>query len=109
MCQIIEFSAKYQQVAIKLVIASCDFTIDEVYSDKDRIKQILMNLASNALKYTQKGTLTFRLRYMMKCIKRDDQDQPFNSQGNKEREFITKKFAVIEVQDTGKGISKQGQ
>lgn len=55
--------------------------------DSVRIKQIIMNLISNAIKYTPKGSVTFRIRY----IPEDDK----------------KGTLRIEVEDTGIGIKPE--
>ena len=55
-----------------------------VSGDKQRLRQILINLISNALKFTEHGSVTFTVRYR-----------------NEVGKFI--------VEDTGPGISKQDQ
>lgn len=59
----------------------------EMYGDELRMRQILVNLMSNAVKYTETGTVTFR----MKCMDNGDD------------------FAMIryEVTDTGRGIKPE--
>ena len=50
--------------------------------EPDKLKQLLMNLVDNAVKYTEKGSITIRA---------------WKAQGN----------IVIQVQDTGIGIAKE--
>ncbi len=59
----------------------------ELYGDEVRIKQILINLLNNAIKYTQKGSVTLSIQ----C--RDNKD------GNAQIEYY--------VTDTGMGIKKE--
>jgi len=60
-----------------------------LYGDEIRLKQIVMNLVSNAIKYTQQGRVTLLFEYEM-CNER-------------ELDFIVK------VMDTGQGIKKESQ
>lgn len=53
-----------------------------VYADKVRVVEILNNLISNAIKYTQRGSVTVSTKY-------DDN------------------FVTVTIQDTGKGIPKE--
>lgn len=57
--------------------------------DQSRLKQILINLTNNAIKYTKEGSVTIKIN-----IEKIDKDR------------ATLKFNII---DTGIGISKQGQ
>ncbi|MBN2598705.1 MAG: ABC transporter substrate-binding protein [Marinifilaceae bacterium] len=57
---------------------------DEIYSDSGKIKQILINLINNALKFTEKGNITISSR-------------------------IEKSRLYITVEDTGIGIPKEKQ
>ncbi len=57
-----------------------------LYGDDKRIKQVIMNLITNAIKYTQTGSITIRLS------------------GTRDGENI---LLHIEVQDTGIGIKKE--
>ena len=59
----------------------CDSSIGYIYSDEDRIKQIIKNLLSNALKFTKSGQISIKVR-------------------------LNNDFLNIEVKDTGIGISK---
>jgi signal transduction histidine kinase/DNA-binding response OmpR family regulator len=61
-----------------------------VLADAARVRQVLINLLSNALQYTDKGMVTLRL-----------DGQPQDDAGTK--------LVVFEVQDTGAGISAEDQ
>ena len=68
---------------------SCDETTpSRLYGDETRIRQILSNLLTNAVKYTPSGTITFRIRWA----------------GNKEGVNL-----IASVEDTGIGISEENQ
>lgn len=60
-----------------------------IKSDPTRLRQILLNLVSNATKFTSNGTVTLRLREFS---------------GPNGRQFLR-----IEVQDTGIGIDEEGR
>lgn len=62
---------------------------ETLYGDSDKIKQIIMQLLSNAIKYTSKGTVTL----VVKCT---------NDKSNKCK-------LNISVKDTGLGIKKEKQ
>ncbi len=63
-------------------------TPKRLYGDEIRIKQVITNLLTNAVKYTEKGTVTFRIGYE----KTDEKDQ------------VNLKVAV---EDTGIGIKPE--
>lgn len=75
--------------SIKLEIEIKNEIPDEVTSDEFRIRQILINLMNNAVKYTEKGSVTLIL------------DGRFTGDDDFEIEFI--------VKDTGKGIKEEDQ
>ena len=58
--------------------------VPDVTADEDRVRQILINLIGNGLKFTEEGGITIRLR-------------------------VDGKFVVVSVIDTGKGIPKENQ
>jgi len=59
---------------------------NELYGDKTRVRGILINILSNAVKYTEQGSVTFDVRMTAK-----------------EGEFVTLEFSVT---DTGIGLKK---
>jgi GAF domain-containing protein len=44
------------------IVAQCDEAIEELHADQTRVRQTLLNLASNANKFTEKGTVTVDAR-----------------------------------------------
>ncbi len=59
---------------------------EELYGDKIHVKQIITNLVTNAIKYTEEGEINFTV----KCINQNDQC-----------------LLLISVQDTGRGIKAE--
>lgn len=78
------FEAKRSELELKLEIP--DGLHDFVRVDKDRLHEVISNLISNALKYTEEGSVTIRAL------------NPQNSQTIR-----------VEVTDTGRGIPKDEQ
>jgi two-component system sensor histidine kinase/response regulator len=62
---------------------------NQIEGDENRIRQALINLLNNAIKFTEKGSVSIKVSVL-----------------NKTRDSIQLKF---EVQDTGIGISKENQ
>ncbi len=58
----------------------------ELYGDKNHLKQVINNLVSNAVKYTEKGYV----KVHVKCINKDKKTR-----------------LIISIEDTGKGIKKE--
>lgn len=73
-----------------------------VYSDPERIKQILSNLISNAIKYTDLGSIEVALSWQL-----DSPDSPYYKDSI--REENQSGFLSFSVTDTGIGISAEQQ
>ena len=84
---VLELEAKNKDLSLTIQIQ--DHIPDEAWIDANKLRQVLLNLLSNALKFTEKGEITVRLLYL--------------GEHNNRHEF---KF---EVQDTGIGISEEDQ
>lgn len=78
------FQMQASQKNIKFHYVTKGFLPDYVATDKQRFRQILINLISNAIKYTEKGSVTFELNYR-------------------------NQVAHFRITDTGTGISKENQ
>lgn len=83
----LEVNRRMQSIAqskqLELVIKETDINII-VLGDKNRTEEILLNLVSNAINYTNTGSVTVTL-------KKDEN------------------YAYVSVEDTGKGIAKENQ
>lgn len=51
---------------LQLIIRIDDNVPKEIYADKKRIKQILMNMVSNAVKFTTKGSISVKFKMIEK-------------------------------------------
>lgn len=57
------FQMKAAQKNIEFVYQPCSNMPDYVATDKQRFRQILINLISNAIKYTERGSVTLKISY----------------------------------------------
>lgn len=66
----------------------------DIYSDEQRLSQVIKNIVSNAIKFTNKGSISIKLFKPENMI--------FNLKGLKDKDLI-----AISVKDTGIGIPKE--
>lgn len=78
-----EYSPKINDKGLKLVITAKEKTL-ELKTDKEKLKEILINLLDNAIKFTEKGDITVSL-------------------------FKTGGEAILSLRDTGIGIAPEAQ
>ena len=79
-------STRIEDKPIEFELKMAEDIPDILIGDKTHVKEIINNLLTNALKYTEKGKITLNV----KCINKGD---------------ISK--LIISVQDTGRGIKKE--
>jgi signal transduction histidine kinase len=56
------FRSNAQHKRLSLILDVDPHAADRVWGDAQRLKQVLLNLISNAIKFTERGTVTLRLR-----------------------------------------------
>lgn len=77
------------RIGDKPIELKTNFAVDmpyKLYGDSGKVKQIVTNILTNAVKYTEKGTITFNVS----CVTEEDQV----------------KF-IISIEDTGRGIKPE--
>lgn len=85
------FLLRVQQRGITLEIEHANTLPIAVYGDEGKLRQVVMNLISNAIKFTKKGGVTIRVRADSLP------DTPVNAP-------VT---LVFEIEDTGQGIAEE--
>jgi CheY-like chemotaxis protein len=95
---ILEFCASIMNMRIKSMSKKIDFSYNifkgvpnKINTDETRLKQILLNILSNSLKFTEKGSIHL-------TIEREEDIERID-----ENNFFILKFTIV---DTGIGISK---
>ncbi|MBC2602501.1 ATP-binding protein [Puniceicoccus vermicola] len=81
------FVGTAREAGLELLLDCPDDLSERVYGDPDRVRQVLVNLVSNALKFTEKGKIEIRVMSV-----------------EQERKFIQ-----VQVEDTGIGIRPELQ
>ena len=76
------------------LVDEVDENLPTVYADRVRIRQVILNLMSNAVKFTEKGTITLRAKRITEEVEFDGQRRSMPS-------------ILCSVTDTGMGISEE--
>ncbi|MDA3891822.1 MAG: ATP-binding protein [Salinivirgaceae bacterium] len=92
------FSFKIAKKGLEFIIDIVSGTPAGIYVDETRLRQIILNIIGNAVKFTQKGYIKLKV-YI-------ENPQIVKFSNEKTEEFID---LVIEIEDTGIGISKEFQ
>jgi signal transduction histidine kinase len=92
------FSLRLSEKGLKFILDISSGTPAGIYIDDVRLRQIIFNLIGNAVKFTEKGSITLKVYA--------ENPQIINYSKGKAEEFID---LIIEVKDTGIGISKEMQ
>lgn len=76
------------------LIEEVEENLPTVYADRVRIRQVILNLMSNAVKFTQEGSITLRAKRITEQVEVDGQRR-------------TMPFILCSVTDTGIGIAEE--
>jgi len=90
------FSLRLSEKGLKFILDISSGTPAGIYIDDARLRQIILNLIGNAVKFTEKGSIRLKVY--------TENPQIIKYSKNKTEEFID---LIIEVNDTGIGISKE--
>lgn len=85
------FSLKVDEKRLKFLVEVNVEAGNLVYLDETRLRQVMINLLGNAIKFTEKGVITLRITNRLKGNKQQKDGQTLSE-------------LVIEVEDTGIGI-----
>jgi len=92
------FSLRVSEKGLKFTLEISSGTPAGIFIDDARLRQIILNLIGNAIKFTEKGNIKLKVY--------TENPQIIKYPGDKTDEFID---LIIEVTDTGIGISKEMQ
>jgi len=95
------FILETQTKSVELKTNVHDDIPDILYGDVTRLQQILMNLLSNATKFTQKGSIILSVK---KADEEEEEEKKQEEKKQEEFDLINLRFAVT---DTGIGISDE--
>lgn len=85
-----------KDVKLKFILSK-DLKKQSIYADRQRIQQIILNLVSNALKFTKNGSIAVEAKRSFTVTQED----------KKSKKQIQKEFLNVSVKDTGVGISRK--
>ncbi len=92
------FSLRLSEKGLKFILEISSGTPEGIYIDDARLRQIILNLIGNSVKFTERGSIKLKVY--------TENPQIINYSKEKSEEFID---LIIEVTDTGIGISKEMQ
>jgi len=92
------FSLRLSEKGLKFILDISSGTPAGIYIDDARLRQIILNLLGNAVKFTEKGSIRLKVYA--------ENPQIISYSKDKTEEFID---LIIEVTDTGIGISQKMQ
>lgn len=104
-----ELTTKAEEKGLKLIYQKLDKPLVKVKIDKDKIRQVIMNLIDNSIKYTQKGKIEVNLwqgkKYLHFCVEDTGMGITKDNMVNLFKKFSRGKgTSVIYTEGTGLGL-----
>jgi PAS domain S-box-containing protein len=90
---------KARSKGLQLIFDLAPDTPKLIKTDESKLRQVLINLLGNAIKFTPAGTITLRVRVANSSELNDGQDAVYSSPSNLLQTLI------FEIEDTGPGIA----
>jgi signal transduction histidine kinase/HAMP domain-containing protein len=84
----------------------CPRNIGSMYADRTKVKQVLLNLLSNAAKFTETGTISISVKKIVKeKTAKPEQTQSSLQSLSESDEVHATEYVIFRVKDTGIGIT----
>ncbi|MCP4542542.1 MAG: response regulator [Chloroflexi bacterium] len=97
------FSPRAQAKGVVLTFERAPDVPQYVRMDKNKLRQVLMNLLGNAIKFTEKGNITLQVSQ----VSESSQRMPIGGGGNSHFGYLPTCHLEFRVKDTGMGIASQ--
>ena len=95
------FQFKAEEQKLRLLFERSPNVPQYIRTDQVKLRQVLINLINNALKFTEEGGVSLRVRgESLNFMETNDTKET-------ENKLSTKKTIIIEIEDTGQGISQE--
>jgi chemotaxis family two-component system sensor kinase Cph1 len=96
------FQFKAEEQGLQLLVERSPDLPQYIRTDQVKLRQVLINLLNNALKFTEEGGVSVRVRGEKLNFIDTDQTTEIETKGLKSERIIT-----VEIEDTGHGISQE--
>jgi len=103
------FASKVRSMGIAFTLHISPDTPDTMLLDGNRLRQILMNLVSNAVKFTEKGNVSLRVYEFNELDEFNEFRELSNLDNSKTQKLKNSKTLCFEIEDTGIGIPEEDQ
>jgi len=105
-----ELAIKAKEQNLELIYHKPEISLSKVYADPDKVKEVLVNLIGNSLKYTDKGRVEVSVEAKDSPFpKNHDVVVPEIGEASSREQGKRDKYIWVHIKDTGIGIPKEAQ